>query len=101
VRIVHALSTHIASTRSPACAITQSSLTHLFYTRLITRTRVQWGDDGCEGIRRCGTNPKNVTACPARELPPTFTDYDAIANASWLNNFSDNTPFTCEPPLSV
>ena len=34
-----------------------------------------WGDDGCEGIARCGTNPTNQTACTAPPAPPAFTDY--------------------------
>ena len=55
-----------------------------------------YGDDGCEGIRRCGTNPTNKTACVAPPPPPAslvFTDYTSIANAEWKNVFENNTEF--------
>ena len=59
----------------------------------------KWGDDGCEGIRRCGNNPHNLTVCPPLPLPPSFSDYAKIANASWRNVFSNNTNFTCSHVL--
>ena len=52
-----------------------------------------WGNDGCEGIGRCGTNPGNKTACEAAPGPASFTDYTSIANASWQNVFGDNSEF--------
>jgi hypothetical protein len=55
-----------------------------------------YGNDGCEGLPRCGTNPTNKTACTAPAPPPalpTFTDYTKIAKAEWQNTFENNTEF--------
>ena len=55
-----------------------------------------YGNDGCEGIPRCGTNPTNKTACvapPPPPPPPAFTDYTAIATAAWHNTFQNNTQY--------
>lgn len=65
-----------------------------------------YGDDGCEGISRCGTNPPNQTACVAPPPPPPppgdkFTDYAAIATTEWQNTFENNTQYHtgCVPTL--
>eukprot|EP01048_Picozoa_sp_COSAG05_P019165 COSAG05_NODE_2943_length_2479_cov_1.322269_1_plen_256_part_00 len=67
-----------------------------------SHTTSPYGDDGCEGIIRCGTNPANKTACVAPPSPPKFTDYNNIAKAAWKNLFTNNTQFQgCAPSLKT
>ena len=59
--------------------------------------KTSFGSHRCEGLSRCGNNPKNETACkppPARVpwMPSGFADFNALeVKPEWHNDFRNNT----------
>jgi hypothetical protein len=62
-----------------------------------THKKTTYGDHGCEGIQRCGSNSANHTPCAVAPAPPMFTNYfvDTAAKVEWANTFANNTLVNC------
>ena len=59
----------------------------------------KFGQHGCQGLGRCGNNPRNLTACkPNVTQAPRFTDYfDMVKvhpnSSAWGNVLANNVRF--------